>query len=395
MRRILTRSPLPKGAAAQDNAPNRRAAEVYATMKVVQVLPALEGGGVEQGTLEIADALVRAGHESVVVSSGGRMVDALERGGSRHVHWRIGVKRPEVLLEVRRFRRWLATERPHIVHARSRMPAWVCWLAWRRMAATRPRFVTTVHGLYSVGAYSAVMTRGERTIAVSDTARRYVERYYPRTPPQALRTIHRGVDAERYHRGFEPESDWRERWRGEFPQLVGKRLVLLPGRVTRLKGHRDFIAVLERLRPEFPDVAGLVVGGTDPKHRRYERELRTLAPWLVFVGHRTDLREIMAVATAVTSFSTQPESFGRTVLEALSLGTPVVGYDHGGVGEILAKTFPPGRARPSDVEDTTAKLRCVLADEGAARRAIRKHDFDVNRMCAQTLALYCELAEAA
>ena len=365
-------------------------------MKVVQVLPALEGGGVEQGTLEIAEALVRAGHESVVVSSGGRMVETLELGGSRHVRWRIGAKRPGTLLEVRRFRRWLAAERPHVVHARSRMPAWVCWLAWRRMAvATRPRFVTTVHGLYSVGAYSAVMTRGERTIAVSDTARRYVERNYPRTPPQALRTIHRGVDAERYYHGFEPGSGWRERWRGEFPQLVGKRLVLLPGRVTRLKGHRDFIAVLERLRAEFADVAGVVVGGTDPKHRRYERELRDLAPWLVFVDHRTDLREIMAVATAVTSFSTQPESFGRTVLEALSLGTPVVGYDHGGVGEILAKAFPPGRARPGSVEDATAKLRCVLADEEAARRAIREHDFDVHRMCAQTLALYSELAEAA
>lgn len=365
-------------------------------MKVVQVLPALDGGGVEQGTLEIASALVAAGHESLVVSGGGRMVDALERSGSRHVLWRIGAKQPRTLLDAGRFRRWLATERPHIVHARSRMPAWVCWLAWRRMAATtRPRFVTTIHGLYSVGAYSAVMTRGERVIAVSDTAQRYAARNYPRLAPGALTTIHRGVDRARYKRDFKPSAAWRDRWQAEFPQLVGKRLVLLPGRVTRLKGHRDFIAVLERLRSEFPDIAGVAVGGTAAKHRRYERQLRDHAPWLAFTGHRSDLREIMAVATAAVSLSTHPESFGRTVLEALSLGTPVVGYDHGGVGEILATVFPLGRATAGSVDDATAKLRRVLADPEVARQAIREHDFDVQRMCAQTLSLYSQLAAGA
>ena len=365
-------------------------------MKVVQVLPALDGGGVEQGTLEIASALVAAGHESLVVSEGGRMVEALQRGGSRHVPWPIGAKRPGTLFGAGRFRRWLASERPHILHARSRMPAWVCWLAWRRMAAaTRPRFVTTVHGLYSVGAYSAVMTRGERVIAVSDTARRYVERNYQRLAPGALATIHRGVDRARYKPGFKPSAAWRERWRAEFPHLVGKRLVLLPGRVTRLKGHRDFIAVLERLHSEFPDVAGVVVGGTDAKHSRYERELRRLAPWLVFAGHRSDLREVMAVATAAMSLSTHPESFGRTVLEALSLGTPVVGYDHGGVGEILAKVFPLGRAEAGSVDDAAAKLRGILADAEPARQAIREHDFDTQRMAAQTLDLYSRLAGGA
>ena len=149
-------------------------------MKVVQVLPALEGGGVEQGTLEVAQALTAAGHESLVVSKGGRLVDELEQGGSRHVAWDIGRKHPSTVLAARRFRRWLTEERPAILHARSRLPAWVCWLAWRGMPETaRPRFVTTVHGLYSVNRYSAIMTRGERVIVVSDTARQYVEMNYP------------------------------------------------------------------------------------------------------------------------------------------------------------------------------------------------------------------------
>ena len=364
-------------------------------MKVVQLLPALDGGGVEQGTLEISKALTVAGHESVVVSAGGRLVAALQRDGARHVQWPIGAKRPGRLFDVRRFRRWLAEERPAIVHARSRLPAWVCWLAWRRMAAaTRPRFVTTVHGLYSVNAYSAVMTRGERIVAVSDTARRYVEEHYPAADRSALKTIYRGIDPARFHRDFKPTDEWRERWRRELGELAGKRLVVLPGRMTRLKGHADFIAVLERIRARHPDVLGVVVGGVADGHRAYARELKRRAPWLAFVGHRSDLREIMADCAAVMSLSTHPESFGRTVLEALSLGTPVVGYDHGGVGEILAQVFPPGRAAAGDVDDAAAKLCRVLADEANAKRAIREHDFDVRRMCAETLALYGELAEA-
>ena len=362
-------------------------------MKVVQLLPALDGGGVEQGTLEISKALATAGHESVVVSAGGRLVEALRRDGARHLQWPIGAKRPSRLFDVHRFRRWLARERPAIVHARSRLPAWVCWLAWRGMdEQTRPRFVTTVHGLYSVSGYSAVMTRGERIIVVSDTARRYVEQHYPDADPRTVATIYRGIDPTRFHRAFKPTDEWRERWRRELGELAGKRLVVLPGRMTRLKGHTDFIAVLERLRADVPDVVGLVVGGAAKGHEAYARELKRRAPWLAFVGHRSDLREIMAVCAVVMSLSTHPESFGRTVLEALSLGTPVVGYDHGGVGEILGRVFPAGRAAAGDVDGATTKLRRVLADERAARCAIREHDFDVRRMCAQTLALYEELA---
>ena len=363
-------------------------------MKVVQVLPALEGGGVEQGTLEIARALVRAGHESVVVSAGGRLVATLQREGSRHVCWNIGRKHPATLLQIGRLRRWLALEQPAILHVRSRLPAWVCWRAWRRLRV-RPRLVTTVHGLYSVNAYSEVMTRGERVAVVSDTARRYVTDNYPAVDASRLVRIYRGVDKRRYRHGFQPAAAWLAQWRAQYPNLAEKRLITLPGRLTRLKGHTDFIAALELLRAQQPDVAGVVVGAAEPKHRAYEEALRQRAPWLTFTGHRADLREIMAVSAAVVSFSTHPESFGRTVLEALSLGTPVIGYDHGGVGEILAQVFPPGRTPPGDWGAAAARLTDVLANPETLRGAIRDHGFTVERMCAETLALYDDLAGAA
>ncbi len=348
-------------------------------LKVVQVLPALESGGVERGTLEIARALVDAGHESIVVSRGGRLVPQLAAEGSRHVAWDIGRKHPATLLLVPRFRRWLAAEQPAILHARSRLPAWVCWLAWRRMpGGQRPRLVTTVHGLYSVGAYSAIMTRGERVIVVSDTAKRYVQDNYPRTDATRLVRIYRGVDRQRFHGGYRPSADWLAEWRAAFPETEGKALVVLPGRMTRLKGHIDFIDAIERLRESHPDAMGLVVGGDDPRHPAYADDVKQRGAGLLFTGHRTDLREIMAIASAVVSLSQKPESFGRTVL--------------GGVGEILSHVYPAGRTPAGDVDAVVERLAAVIDDPEAARSAIRDHDFDVDRMCAGTLAVYHEVA---
>lgn len=362
-------------------------------MKVVQVLPAMDGGGVERGTVEIARALVAAGHESIVVSNGGRLVNTLANEGSRHVTWDIGRKRPSIALDVGKFRRWLAQERPDVVHARSRMPAWVAWLAWRRMApADRPRFVTTVHGLYAVGRYSAVMTRGERVIAVSETARRYALDNYPGLDADRVTRIDRGVDRARFRKDFRPSADWLEHWRATYPTLGDRPMVVLPGRITRLKGHADFAAAMSHLGAKGVDAVGVVVGGVEPRHRAYHDALAKQAPDLVFTGHRCDVREIMAHAAAVVSLSTRPESFGRTVLEALSLGTPVVGYDHGGVGEILDAVYPDGRVRVGDQAGAADRLAGILADPTAARQAVRDHDFEVDRMCARTLAVYNELA---
>ena len=119
-------------------------------MKVIQVLPELNAGGVERGTLELGRHLAAAGHESLVVSAGGRLVEQLETEGSRHIRLPVHRKSPATLGQVRPLRRLFETESPDIVHLRSRVPAWVAWLAWRKMdPAGRPRLVSTVHGFNS------------------------------------------------------------------------------------------------------------------------------------------------------------------------------------------------------------------------------------------------------
>ena len=364
-------------------------------MHVVQILPALEAGGVERGTLEIGAALVRAGHRSTVISSGGRLVPELVAGGSDHIGMPVHAKRLASLSQVGKLRNVLSALAPDIVHARSRLPAWLAWWAMRRLAVDRrPRFVTTVHGLYTVNAYSAIMTRGERVIAISAAVRDYVLTHYPRCDPEALRLIHRGVDASEFPRGHVPPAAWRAALREEFPALAGKRLLVLPGRLVRWKGAMTFLRLLAEVVPERDAVHGVLVGGPDRPRSAFPAELERecgrlgLGDRVTFAGHRSDLREWLAVAELSFNLSTHPEPFGRTVIEALSLGTPVVAFDSGGPAETVGTCFPRGLVPDGDFEALVERVAALL---DGVKPEVRPCPFNLSRMQDATLAVYAEL----
>jgi len=339
---------------------------VSRSIVVLQVLPALESGGVERGTLEVGRYLVEHGHRSLVMSTGGRLVEQLAAEGSRHFCWPIGEKSLRTLGLVSKLRRFLVEQKVDILHVRSRLPAWIGYLAWRGMdRATRPHLVSTFHGFYSVNPYSAIMTKAEHIIAVSDCiADHVVEAYRPLVP---VTTIHRGIDPVAYYSGFRPGDPWHSQWAEQYPHLQGKRLVTLPGRITRLKGHNDFIDLIGSMKAIVPEVHGLIVGGYEPRRSRYFAELeeavrgRGLCSDITFTGNRGDLKEIMSISALVLSLSSRPESFGRTVLEALALGVPVAAYDHGGAGEILRAMLASGLVGLNDlsrlIEVSTRFLR--------------------------------------
>jgi glycosyltransferase involved in cell wall biosynthesis len=361
-------------------------------LTVLQILPALESGGVERGTLEVAEALVARGHRALVASAGGRLVPALEAAGARHLALPLGRKSPRVLSEVARLRGVLRQEPVDILHARSRLPAWVGWWALRGLPVeARPRFVTTVHGLYRPGRYSAVMTRGERVIAVSHTVREYLLRHYPEIEPARIRVIHRGVDPAAFPYRHRPSPQWWQAWRERHPELEGRAVLALPGRLTRLKGHDDFLEILARLLDRGLEVRGLVVGGGRPRHvgRITRAVVRRDLP-VTLAGPRDDIRDVLASTRVVLSLSRHPESFGRTVLEALSLGVPVVGYDLGGVGEVLARAFPAGRVPAGDVGAAASRVAHFLAEPPEVPP---DPGFPLTRMLEDTLALYEEVAE--
>ena len=367
-------------------------------LTVVQLLPALESGGVERSTLEISKALVDAGHRAIVVSAGGRLLPALQATGAEHVMLDIGRKSLLTFRHLPALRSLFVSERVDIVHARSRLPAWLGLKAVRGIAAVRrPRFVTTMHGLNSPGRYSAVMTRGERVICVSETVRRYVLEHYPRTDPQVLRVIPRGIDTAQFPPMAGPQPELRALFASEFPQLgVGGPLLLLPGRGTRLKGHADALRLLAAVRSGGNDARLWLPGARESGREDYIAEMEAEAARLgighvvAFTAATSRIAEAYAASDLVLQLSRKPEAFGRTVIEALSVGRPVLGWAQGGVGELLAQLQPGGAVPAFDEAALAARARDLIAHPP---EPLATMPYTLRGMQDATLALYQELAD--
>lgn len=366
-------------------------------MKVMQLLPELNSGGVERGTLEIAKALVRAGHQSLVVSNGGRMVKQLEVEGSQHLTLAIHKKSLASFLQVRALRRLILTHQPDILHVRSRVPAWLTHFALKGIQpAQRPHLISTVHGFYSVNRYSAIMTQAEKVIAVSDSVVDYIENNYPNCPSSDIVRIYRGIDPQAFPHAYQPSAQWLGQTFQDYPQLENRFIVCLPGRITRLKGHETLIELMHHLSKQYPQLHAVVVGGADPKKAAYLDEMKQkitelgLSNDITFVGHRSDIREWLALSNVVLSLSSQAETFGRTALEALSLGTPVIGWKRGGVAEILSQLYPQGLIEVNDLTHMQQQLKLHIEQPQSVAPV---QQFSLTEMCEQTLALYQQVAQ--
>ena len=372
-------------------------------LTVVQLLPALDAGGVERSTLEIADALVRGGHRAIVVSAGGRLLPRLLEIGAEHVALDIGRKSPLTLRHVRALRALFREVDADIVHARSRLPAWLGWWALRGMrgtrpTASRPHFVTTAHGLNSPSRYSAIMARGERVICVSRTVREYLLAQYPATDPARLVVIPRGIDPEAFPWVPHPDREARARIADIHPQLAGDGpLLLLPGRGTRLKGHADAIALLARMRANGLDARLWMPGVVQAGREDYLAEIEEMTgeaqveDAVVMTGPTSAIAEAYAASDLVLQLSGKPEAFGRTVIEALSVGRPVLGWAHGGVGELLRELQPAGAVPAFDNDALLRTARDLLAQPP---RPPATMPYTLQAMQEATLAQYQSLVEA-
>ncbi|PPU65561.1 glycosyltransferase family 4 protein [Xanthomonas pisi] len=365
-------------------------------LTVVQLLPALQSGGVERSTLEVTAALVRAGHRAVVVSAGGRLVPQLLEAGGEHLTLDIGRKSLLTLRHVVGLRRLFAELDADIVHARSRLPAWLGWYALRGLPdATRPRLVTTVHGLNSPSRYSAVMTYGERVICVSQTVRDYVCTHYPQTDPNRLRTIPRGVDIAQFPRRLRPDRRARNWAQTLLPGLPSDApLLLLPGRGTRLKGHADGLQLLADVRAAGVPAWLWLPGAREPGREAYVRELEAeaarlgVAEAVAFTAPTARIADAYAASDLVLQLSRKPEAFGRTVVEALSVGRPVLGWAHGGVGELLAELQPGGAVPAFDAEALRAQALGLLQHPPTPPAVL---PYTLQAMQSATLKVYDEL----
>lgn len=365
-------------------------------LTVVQLLPALHSGGVERSTLEIAAALVAAGHRAIVVSAGGRLVQPLLDSGAEHLTLDIGRKSLLTLRHVASLRRLFSETGADIVHARSRLPAWLGWYALRGMPASqRPHWMTTMHGLNSPGRYSGIMASGERVICVSQTVRDYLLEHYRDADPAKLRVIPRGVDVAQFPRVERSDRRPRLAVAAQHPQLGTQApLLLLPGRGTRLKGHAHALQLLAALQRDGQPAMLWMPGVREPGREAYVRELEQLALALGVADHivlsepTARIAEAYAASDLVLQLSDKPEAFGRTVLEALSVGRPVVGWNHGGVGELLNQLQPSGAVQHGDLRQLTQGVLQLLQNPPSLPRRI---PYTLQSMQRATLDVYAEL----
>lgn len=307
-------------------------------MRIVQLLPELNEGGVERGTVELSRELVKLGHESIVISAGGKLQEHIEKDGGRHIVVDVCSKNP-LTVPFRMFglRKVLKGLKPDILHARSRVPAWLTYMANRTLHIP---FVTTVHGFNSVSPYSAIMIKSDSVICVSGAIKNYIQAHY-QTQEQKITVIPRGIDLEK----FNPEKldvCFIEEFKTKY-HLRGKRVITTVGRITQLKDHQTFIQAIALLKKSDPDIVGLIVGGVREDKEEYFDSLKILVKELeldeniIFTGSQNKVAEIYALSDVVVSSSKKPESFGRSVAEALALNTPVVATNHGGVLDIIVE----------------------------------------------------------
>ena len=374
------------------------------TPVILQILPRLESGGVERGTLEVARAVVQAQGKALVVSEGGRLVPRLEKYGATHITLPVASKNPFTMYaNIGKISEIILKHQVDIVHARSRAPAWSAYYAARRM---RRPLVTTFHGTYGLSGlgkrtYNGIMTRGTRVIAVSEFIAAHIRRYYP-VEQENIRVIHRGVDTQL----FDPQhvsgvlmTQMLSQWR--VPDDVP--IITLPARLTRWKGQYVLLQALRDIK-DTPWCCLLV--GDDSGHSAYRQELEDyvlrsgLGEQVRIVGATSHMAELYMLSDVVVAPSTDPEAFGRVPIEAQAMGKPIIATDHGGAKETVLDGATGWLVPPGDVAALRACLQQVLqmppharAAMGEAAIAHAREHFSAETMCNKTLDVYEELLD--
>ena len=385
-----------------------------AEVTILQVVPRLDTGGSEQATVEIAEALTRAGARALVATAGGRMATAVIQAGGEVVTLPVASKNPLTMLaNARRLERLIVERQVALVHARSRAPAWSAYLAARR---TRRPFVTTYHGAYGTlgplkAAYNSVMARGDRGIANSlYTAKLIAARH--RLKPERVRVIYRGIDEASFDPLVVPPgpvAKLRERW-GVSPKT---KIVLLAARLTGLKDHRQTIEAAAALAREGAlDGAAVVFAGDAPGKEAYRQALvaliarHGLQDKVRLVGHCHDMPSAFLAAHVAIAPSLVPETFGWTSIETQAMGCPVILSDIGALPETVispdqdAARFTGWLVPPGDTAALAAWIRIALALSASERASIGARasaraaaEFTLSQMQIKTLAVYDELLD--
>ncbi len=328
-------------------------------MRVLQILPELNLGGVEKGTVELAKHLALNGHYPIVISNGGKLERELQEFGVKHYKLPVHKKSLSTLLLLPKLVRIFNKEQVDIIHARSRVPALVAYLAFKRYFAgvnlTRlltqvPSFITTAHGYYSKHAFSRIMAKGKIVISPSRViAKHMIENF--NVPMERIRLIPRGVNLSDYSFVLPTDKDWQH------------PVFAIIARLSPIKGHLEFIKAFREVLHFKPFAKAWIIGAPSPGKDGYLKELELLVKRfglenaVDFLGIRHDIPDLLKKINVVVQPSRIPESFGRVIIEAQAAGVPVVASSLGGYREIIEEN-KTGFLIPS--RDPKSLAKCLI-----------------------------------
>lgn len=369
---------------------------------IMQIIPELGPGGAEQGCIDIAAELVASGAQAIVVSNGGARVHELERIGAVHINLPVHSKNPVTMWRnIHAIKNIIERYGVHIVHVRSRAPAWSAFYACRK---TRAHFMTTCHAPYNISGeakkfYNSSIAQGERVIAISNYVADYLRKFY-HLDDRTIRLIHRGIPIERFHpTAVTPERliTLAQNWR--IPD--GSNIVMLPGRLTRWKGHTVLIEAMEKIARQ--DLFCVIIG-SDQGRTEYRKELeeliqtKGLGGHVRMVDHCNDMPAAYMLATVVVCPSTDPEGFGRVPVEAQAMGRPIVAADHGGAQETILRGQTGWLVEPGNASALAGAIEEALSLTGSQRSMLATRAmshiaqyYTKEIMAEKTMDVYAEL----
>ncbi len=360
-------------------------------MRILQITAALEQGGVERGTVEMAAFIVSQGGQSFVASQGGRMVKELEEGGTRHFLLPLASRNPlTILYSAWQLRKIIRREKIELLHARSRAPAWAAYFAGKM---TGVKMVTTFHGTHRIQNsvkkwYNSVMVRGVRVIAISQFIKNHILQNYIANE-DVIDVAPRGFNPTLFDPGL-ISAEQRQALKQQLGLAAGIAVVSLPGRLTRWKGQILFLEALAQIKDL--EWQALLIGGGGTK-TAYVKELKMtveklgIADRVLFVGSQEDIVPYYAISDLVVSASTEPEAFGRVAVEAQAMAKPIIASAHGGSLETVKDGETGWLFNHGDSADLADKLRIALSGDvdltrvGISGRQWVAENYTIDKMC--------------
>jgi glycosyltransferase involved in cell wall biosynthesis len=378
-------------------------------INVLQVIPKLGYGGAETGCYDIAHYLAEKECGSFIATASGELLKFVKKDKVKILRLPVHTKNPLLIIfNTLALSLFIILFKINIVHARSRAPAWSCYLA---CLLTRRAFVTTFHGTYNYKSkikkfYNSVMLKAKLTIAGSNFIFSHINENYSEylSKGKKLRVIYRGINVD-YYNQKNISILKQEKLKQEWKLSSDKFTILMPGRLTNWKGQEKFIESLNILVEDYDFINfQAIILGSDQGRTVYKKKLINLVERynlnkrIKFISHCKEMPLAYSLADAIVSSSIEPEAFGRVAVEAQAMAKPIIASNIGGSKETIINKKTGFLYKFDDPRELAKSLNTVIqltqeelismGNEG--RKNIAKK-FDVEIMCDSNLNEYKKL----